>query len=262
MHYMRISGLALLISVCALAQDAPAARGVVDGKPVNQAQMEALIALVPEQLRGKITSDEGELLRYYGFVCRMAEYAESLHLAEQSPYKEQLEVGRKAALAIAAMGEYSKNIKIPDAEVERYYQQHKDQFTTMYVTAIQVPIAKESEEAAAKAKADSLWNQIKGGVKFDTIEKQYPVPGFKSFSPADPQIPAEVKTALAALEPGGITRPVAIPNGVYLFRLDKTEVKSFRDVYGDVLKTMQDTQFQKWMDGIRGQVVVGKPGAR
>jgi len=156
------------------------------------------------------------------------------------------------------MGEYSRNIKIPDAEVEKYFEQHKDEFTTVNLTGIQVPVASESELAAAKAKADTLWKQLQAGTKFDALAKQYPLPGFHSYKQSDPKIPAEVKTAMSALKPGGYTRPIALPSGVFILRLDGVEAKPFRDARGDVLKTMQDAQFNAWMDGIRSSVVVGK----
>src|SRR5690242_10259088 len=126
----KMAFIAALATLCGFAQAPDQARGIVDGKPVNQAQLEALINLVPEQARAGITSNQDELLRYYGFVARMAELAEKQKLADQSPYKEQLELGRKTVLAVAEMAEYSKNLNIPNAEVEKYYNDHLDTFTT------------------------------------------------------------------------------------------------------------------------------------
>src|SRR5204862_2707382 len=115
-------------------------RGTVNGKPVSQAQLEALINLVPEQQRPAISGNPEELLRFYGFVEKMAEEANKEKLAEKSPYKEQLEVGRTHALAVAEMENYSRNISISTEEADRYYQQHKDSFSTANITVAQVPI--------------------------------------------------------------------------------------------------------------------------
>jgi parvulin-like peptidyl-prolyl isomerase len=234
-------------------------RGTVDGKPVNQAQLEALINLVPEQQRGAIAGNTDELLRYYGFVCRMAEMAEKQKLGEMSPYKEQLELGRKTVLAVAAMSEYGKNLGIKSADVDKYYEEHKDTFTTANVTIVQVPIASEKEAAAAKAKAESLRKQIKAGGDFAAMAKQYPVEGdLKSFKKSDAAIPNEIKDAVFALKPGEVTQPMARPNAVFLIRLDSLVVKPLQDARGDVLKTLQDSKYQAWMDGVRKSVVVGK----
>src|SRR5437879_2696756 len=109
-------------------------RGTVDGKPVTQAQLEALMSQIPEQQKNMITANPEELLRYYGFVCRMAEIAEKAKLGEQSPYKEQLELHRKTVLATAAASEHGKELNVSTADVEKYYAEHKDAFTTANVT--------------------------------------------------------------------------------------------------------------------------------
>jgi len=256
---MRNFVLALTLAVFDVCAQAPdQVRGVVDGKPVNQAQLEALINLVPEQQRGAIATNQEELLRYYGFVSRMAEMAEKQKLGEMSPYKEQLELGRKTVMAVAAMSEYSKNLGITSAEVEKYYEDHKDTFTTANVTVVQVPIASDAEAESVKARAEALWKQLKAGGDFSASAKKYPVEGdFHSFKKSDP-IPAEIKDAVFALKPGEITRPVARPNAVFILRLDSLTVKPLQDARGDVLKTLQDAKFQAWMDGVRKSVVVGK----
>jgi foldase protein PrsA len=244
---------------CVFAQGADeVVRGTVDGKPVNQAQLEALINLVPEQARAGLTTNQDELLRYYGFVTRMAEIAEKAKLWEQSPYKEQLELGRKTVLAVAEMAEYSKNLNVTNADVEKYYEDHKDEYTTVSVTVLQVPVKSEADSAAAKTKAAGLWKQIQGGADFGALAKQYPVDGdFHSFKKSD-SIPPEIKDAVFKLKPGGVTPPVALPNGVFLIRVDALNVRSLQDARGDVLKTLQDAKFQAWMDSVRKSVVVGK----
>ena len=135
---------------------------------------------------------------------------------------------------------------------------HKDDFTTANVTALQVPIRNESEAGAAKAKAETLWKQIQGGADFAALAKQYPVDGeFKTFKKSD-KLPQDIKDAVLALKPGAVCRPVARPNGVFLIRLDSLTVKTLQEARGDIVKTLQDSAYQKWMDGVRKSVVIGK----
>jgi len=56
--------------------DVPKPWRALDGKPVTQSQLEALIELVPQDQRPAMTGDPDELLRFYGFIMRMAEFAE------------------------------------------------------------------------------------------------------------------------------------------------------------------------------------------
>ena len=246
----------LAASVCAQAPDQK--RGVVDGRPVNQAQLEALINLVPEQARGGIVGNPEELLRYYGFITRMTELADKAHLAEQSPYKEQLELGRKTVLAVAMMAEYSKTMDIPTAEVDKYYQAHKDEFTTANITVVQVPVKSAADLDAAKTKAQDMLQKARAGADFGAMAKQFPVEGdFRAFKKSD-AIPADIKDAVFALQAGQITSPLARANAVFLIRLDSLAVKPLQDARGDVLKTMQDAKYQAWMNGVRASVVIGK----
>src|SRR2546423_1508097 len=120
-------------------------RGTVAGRPVTQAELEALMGQVPEQLKNAMSGNTDELLRYYGFVCRLAEMAEKAKLGEQSPYKEQLDLHRKTVLAAAAASEKGKDLNVSTAAVEKYYEEHKDAFTTANVTIVQVPVKSEAD---------------------------------------------------------------------------------------------------------------------
>src|ERR1051326_3209329 len=234
-------------------------RATVDGNPVTQAQLESLINIVPDEAQRKaLSADPEELLRFFGFITRMAEFADKDKLAEQSPYKEQLEMGRRYALAVAEMSEHGKGVQIPNAEIEKYYEDNKDSFTTANVTLAMIPIAGVAGAATAKSQAETIWKQLQAGGAFCAGAKQFPVGGdFKSFKKSD-ALPDEIKDAVFALKPGQITKPVVRPNGVFLIRLDSIVVKSLQDARGDVLKTIQDTRFQNWMNGVRKSVVIVK----
>jgi parvulin-like peptidyl-prolyl isomerase len=233
-------------------------RGTVDGKPVTQAQLEALIGQIPEQQKNAISGNPEELLRYYGFISRLAEMAEKAKLFEQSPYKEQLDLHRKTVLAAAMASEHGKDLNVSTADVEKYYEEHKDSFTTANITVVQVPVKNEADAAPAKQKADSLWKQLQSGGDFAAMAKLYPVDGdFKSFKKSD-GIPQEIKDAVFQLKPGQVTKPIARANGVFLIRLDSVVVKPLKDARGDVLKTIQDAKYQEWLDGVRKSVVIGK----
>ncbi|HKA00072.1 MAG TPA: peptidylprolyl isomerase [Candidatus Solibacter sp.] len=233
-------------------------RGKVDGKPVTQSQLEALIELVPQDQRSAMTGDPDELLRFFGFIMRMAEIAEKDKLAEMSPYKEKLEMSRKFGLAVAEMSEHGRGMDIPAAEVQKYYDEHKDNFTTINVTVAQVPVKSEADLPGAQDKAEALWKKLQAGADFNAMVKEYPVDGgFKSFKKSD-AMPAPIKDAILQLKPGQVTKPVSRANGVFLIRLDSIDVKPLQDARGDVLKTMQDASYQKWMDSIRKSVVIAK----
>jgi len=233
-------------------------RGTVDGKPVTQAQLETLLELVPAEQRGPLSADPEELLRFYGFVMRMSEIAEKDKLAQQSPWKEQLELGRRWVLTLAEMSEHGKGSMPSNAEVEKYYEAHKDAYTTIFVTVAEVPIKNASEVADALEKANDLSKKIEGGGDFTAIAKQYPEsPEFKSFKKSD-KLPPEIKDPVLQLKPGKVTKPILRPSGVFLIRLDKVEVTPLDNIRGDIVRDLQNDQYQTWMNGIRKSVVIAK----
>jgi hypothetical protein len=233
-------------------------RGTVDGKPVTQAQLETLLELVPAEQRGPLSADPEELLRFYGFVMRMSEIAEKDKLAQQSPWKEQLELGRRWVLTLAEMSEHGKGSMPSSAEVEKYYEAHKDAYTTIFVTVAEVPIKNASEVADALEKANDLSKKIEGGSDFTAIAKQYPEsPEFKSFKKSD-KLPPEIKDPVLQLKPGKVTKPILRPSGVFLIRLDKVEVTPLDNIRGDIVRDLQNDQYQTWMNGIRKSVVIAK----
>jgi hypothetical protein len=233
-------------------------RGTVDGKPVTQAQLETLLELVPAEQRGPLSADPEELLRFYGFVMRMSEIAEKDKLAQQSPWKEQLELGRRWVLTLAEMSEHGKGSMPSSAEVEKYYEAHKDAYTTIFVTVAEVPIKNASEVADALEKANDLSKKIEGGGDFTAIAKQYPEsPEFKSFKKSD-KLPPEIKDPVLQLKPGKVTKPILRPSGVFLIRLDKVEVTPLDNIRGDIVRDLQNDQYQTWMNGIRKSVVIAK----
>lgn len=233
-------------------------RGTVDGKPVTQAQLETLLELVPAEQRGPLSADPEELLRFYGFVMRMSEIAEKDKLAQQSPWKEQLELGRRWVLTLAEMSEHGKGSMPSSAEVEKYYEAHKDAYTTIFVTVAEVPIKNASEVADALEKANDLSKKIEGGGDFTAIAKQYPEsPEFKSFKKSD-KLPPEIKDPILQLKPGKVTKPILRPSGVFLIRLDKVEVTPLDNIRGDIVRDLQNDQYQTWMNGIRKSVVIAK----
>lgn len=229
-------------------------RGTVNGKPVSQAMLEELSRTVPAEQKTALANDPVELLRYYAFIIRMAELSEKQKLFEQSPYKERLELARQQILGDAMMTEKGKDLNVSAAQVEKYYEGHKDEFTTVNVTVVHVPVKGESDLAAAKTKGDSLWKKLQSGGDFDAMAKEYPLDGdFKSFKKSA-NLPADIKEPVLALKPGQVTKPIVRANGVYLIRLDSMVLKPLQDARGDVLKTLQDAMYSEWMNGIRESV--------
>jgi parvulin-like peptidyl-prolyl isomerase len=260
----RVSKLLLLaapLAMILMAEDSPPA--IVNGKPVTKAELDAILKLAPAELQAVLAKDPGALLQYYGLVDRVSEMAEKTNLAEQSPIKEQLVLARKQILTNAAYERYFIDHPTTREDEEKFYSEHMDDYTSALVKVVYVPIRTPGDEAAAKAKAQSLVKQLGMGAEFNELADKYPLADFPNvIKKSDANIPEAIRTVVFALKKGGTTGPIVLPNGVYLFRLQDLSVKALNDVRGDVGAQLSNDRFRAWIAEIRKTVTVGAAPAK
>jgi parvulin-like peptidyl-prolyl isomerase len=221
---------------------------IVNGKPVTQAELDNFKGALPPQM-ATLTGDN--LLRYYGLVNRMAELAEKAGLADKSPYKEQLALQRKQFLGQAMASEYGRDIPITSEDEQKFYDQHKDLFLLADVIALRI---------ADKAKAEDIWKQLQSGADFGALAKQYPATQLTQIRRYDDNIASSIRDAVFAAKAGERTHPIAQPDGVYLFRIDRITQQPFAAVRGYAAKGISDERYHSWLASVTQSVTIEKPG--
>ena len=241
----------LMLTVPALMLAQEKTPPMVDGRPISKEEMDAIQSVLAPQL-GPLSEKREEVLKFYGMINRLSE------LAEKEMPKEQLEIIRKSAVAQSFMNRHLEEHPVTAEDEKKYYAAHLDDYTIAHVQALCVPIATEKESAGSKAKADELAAQLAKGSDFAALAAKYPVPqGFKSaIKKSDKEVPEVIRTPLFALESGKVTAPIAFPSGVYIFRLEKLEVKPFDEVHNEVSNIVTNAAFQNWLDSVRKAVDV------
>jgi len=144
--------------------------------------------------------------------------------------------------------------QLSDADIEGYYNQHKDQFSvkeqvkTRHIL-ITVPAGADSKtDAAAKAKAQDLLKQIKAGGNFaDLAKKNSDDPGSKDKGGELPMIatsgldPAYAKAAMA-LNPGQTSDLVRSQFGYHIIQTEAKDVahaKPLPEVKGEIVPVLE-----------------------
>jgi parvulin-like peptidyl-prolyl isomerase len=231
---------------------------MVNGRVVSQAELDAVLSMAEPEVRPVVAGNPEELLRYYGFIERLAEIAEKQKLADESPLKEQLLVARKKALAQALSNQYVTDHPATPEELKQYYDAHVADFTVANVKALCVPIANEADREGAKAKAEGLVRQVRNGGDFGALAAKYPMPaGFSNtIRKSDQAIPDIIRTLVFQLKPGEVTAPITLPSGVFLLRLEKVQVKPFDEVRAEVSTLAVNQAFLKWVESVRKTVDV------
>ena len=247
----------------------------VNGQKLIAAQLQVILrALAPAQQEEALKVPEA-FLGQFGLMQRLSEQAEKEGLDKATPTREQLAYNRMLALAQARMGAYEAGIKVTPEEVKGFYDSNQDQFTTVRVKVIYVPFSPNAEtskaadgktllgEKDAKAKADKLFADLKGGADFVKLVKEHSEDSTSASKDGDfgtlrrsDRLPEEVKAAVFALKQGQFSQPVRLPNGFYIFRAEEAGVEPLEKVRTDVSNQLMQTRFREWVDGIQKNVQV------
>ncbi|MEK7408538.1 MAG: peptidylprolyl isomerase [Acidobacteriota bacterium] len=266
----------LLLCLCCLAAacaqaPAPAPKPVppetvvatVDGKPVTAAEVQGLYRTVGPQVQQSAMKDPKTFLTQYGMIRRLAEKAEKNKLDQKSPYKETLAAARTQILQQAQIQQVYEDIILQGEEQKKFYEANQDRYTQAKVKVIYIPFSGEGEEAKARAKAEGLVRQIRGGADFVKLVKEHSQdPASKDkdgdFPPIGKtdKIPENIKAAVFALKKGEISEPVRAPNGFYVFRGEEALVKPYDAVRDEIFNELKLARLREFMESTQKSVQV------
>ncbi len=262
--------LCCLAAACAQAP-APAPKPVapdtvvatVDGKPVTAADVQGLYRTIGPQVQQNAMKDPKAFLTQYGMIRRLADKAELNKLDQKSPYKETLAAARTQILQQAQIQQVYEDIVVHAEDQQKFYEANRDRYTQAKVKVIYIPFSGEQEAAKAKAKAEGLVEQIRGGADFVKLVKEHsqdPTSKDKDgdFPPIGKtdKIPDNIKTAVFALKKGEISEPVRAPNGFYVFRGEEALVKPYEDVRNEIYNELKLARLREFLESTQKSVQV------
>jgi peptidylprolyl isomerase len=252
------------------AQDPNRVVATINGQKITAKQVVDMLKPFPADQRKQIDGNLSAAVQQIYTQRQLAEAAHQLGLEKQSPYKEQLELSQQSVLARAYITHLSDTAtKEPAEDPQKYYDAHKTEFDLAKLSGIFVgfnppgtpaaggaPNARTEEQA--REKANDLEKKIAAGGDFAALaraesEHQTAAKGgdLGTVPINDPQvqIPAEVKAAVAKLQPGQVSEPVRVPGAFLIVKLDSREITSFDKAKAGIQQKLQ---------GERSQTVVKK----
>lgn len=242
---------------------------VVDGKKLTYAELEGFLHALPPQMQQSAMTDRKEFIKRYAFMRKLTAMAEKAQLDRQSPYKESLDVDRLNILTQAQINEMYRNLMVEPAEIEKFYDSNKDSYSQVKVKAIYIgftstPAARNSasgkkylDEAEAKAKAERLVKEARGGADFSKLARENSEDAksagengdFGTLKKSD-SLPDAIRSAVFALKQGEISEPVRQANGFWIFKADEVVTRGFPEVKGDIYNQLKETHLKEWIDSI------------
>jgi hypothetical protein len=178
----------------------------VDGKNITAEQIRHFLETAPPQLLGTAQLTDAakksasEFMASFSLINYLAGEAEKHHLADEAPYKEQLDSAREQILANGMVSWERNNHQVTNEEVEAYYKSNLSNYQQVHIRGIKIAFKpgavtsvtsqKDIEEAAkaavaiehagttrteaeAKKLAAEIVEKARGGADFAKLAGQY-----------------------------------------------------------------------------------------
>jgi peptidyl-prolyl cis-trans isomerase C len=236
----------------------------IDGKPITAQQALDMMKPVRAEDRNRFNGNLSTLVQQLYIQRQFADEAAKLSLDQQSPWKEQIQMSRANILAQAYVNRLTSNstASAPTQDPKQYYDAHPDEFDQVKLSAIFVAFnapgtpgttaTASRTEQQARDKANDLEKKIKGGTDFATLarsdsddKRSGPTGGeVGTFLTSASNLPADIKTAIAKLQPNQTSDPIRIPSGFYILKVDSRTKVPFDQARTQILDKWKNEKSQ------------------
>ncbi len=243
----------------------PAATAAACKTVVTRAQFDKLAdALDPKMPAPR----RRQLANAYAQLLVLSETAEKRGLENKPDTQQVLKFARLNALSQVLVRDLQEEAKkVPPAEEQKYYDEHKANFTEATLERIFIPKnppepgaddkAKTDQEAKFKAEATKIQASAASGGDFDKLQKQaYDDLGLKS-TPPPTQAGAMREGSLPAgqakvfdLQPGQVSEPLETPGGLYIYKLVSKKTLTLAEAKGEIDRALEGERMQQLMENI------------
>jgi parvulin-like peptidyl-prolyl isomerase len=246
-------------AACLLAQNPPPAAKpnvspdtvviTVGDQKITAAQFDLIIDSLPEQYRvqarGAGRRDFGQNLAR---ILVLAQEGKHRKLDETTEFKVEAEFQMENFLAGKAFADVNKNIKVSDADLQKYYDAHKSEYEQVHARHILIHTApltagmKEQSDADALAKVQAVRKKIVDGADFAAVASQESDDAGSKVKGGDlgtfkhGQMVPPFDQAAFTLKVGELSEPVKTQYGYHLIKVESRDAKTFEEVKPEIEK--------------------------
>jgi peptidyl-prolyl cis-trans isomerase C len=234
----------------------------VDGLKMTSGEFEHIVDSMPDQYKTAARGPNRTV--FVNNVVQMlvlAEEARRQKLDQDAQFQVLVRFQTDNLLATAMAAQLTKSNKPDEAQLRKYYDDHKADYAQVKVSHILVrfqgssaparPGQKDLTDAEALAKAQALRQRIEGGedfAKVATAESDDTGSGSKGGDLGvigHGQTVAAFEEAAFALKPGELSQPVKSPFGYHLIKVTSVDYKPFDSVRADIDRQLSGPLMQK-----------------
>lgn len=235
---------------------------------LTSAQFDAIIDVLPEQYK-PVARGAGrkQFADNLVKVLVLAQEGKRRKLDETATYKSQTMFQNANLLAAATFADIGKQIKITDADLQKYYDEHKNEYEQVRARHILIRFAgsplplkagqKDLTDAEALAKAQEIAKRVKGGEDFAAVAMKESDDTGSAANGGDlnffhrGQMVPPFEQAAFSLPVGQVSDPVKSQFGYHVIKVEAKETKTLGDVKADIEKKLKPEQSQKYLEELQ-----------
>ena len=240
---------------------------------LTSAQFDAIIDVLPEQYK-PVARGAGrkQFADNLVKVLVLSQEGKRRKLDQTPAFKTQVMFQSANTLAANTFADIGKDLKISDADLHKYYDEHKNDYEQVRARHILIrftgsplplkPGQKDLTEAEALAKAQEIVKRVKGGEDFALVAMKESDDTGSAANGGDlnffhrGQMVPSFEQAAFSLPVGSISDPVKSQFGYHIIKVEAKEAKSFDDVKGDIEKRLKPEESQKYLEDLQKKSAV------
>lgn len=243
----------------------------VGNEKMTKSQFEAFVAALPEQVRAGASGPNKHKFAEQLVEVKALAYEARRRKLDQSPeVKQRIALQTDSVLASEVYRLVSADVKVDDAAVHAYYDQHKAEYDQAKASHILIrfkgssvplkPGQKDLTEEEALAKAKDLREKILKGGDFAAIAKAEsddagsgPNGGTLGSFGRGRMVPAFDQAAFS-LPIGEVSEPVKSPFGYHVIKVEERGIKSFEEMKPQIETQLKPELAKKALEDVRKTV--------
>jgi hypothetical protein len=235
-----------------------------DGVTMTMGEFKRIYAVLPAENQPTALQNRAEFLRQWAMMRRLARAAEAEKLDQMSPSKEALEYYRLVILSQARMNQAATQTLVLPSDVARFYEANLNRYKQVRLKAIYVGFGGQKlTESGAKLKASQIAAQARAGADFVKLVRAHSddptsrdkAGDFATLRISD-SIPDAVREAAFQLKEGEVSEPIRQPNGFYIFRAEKIEVRPLAEVRDEIFTELKQRTYGEWLQNANKEATV------
>ena len=218
---------------------------------ITAAQYDQLVETLPEQYRSMArTTGRKQFGDNIVQILDLALEGQRRKINETAEYKTLANFQQSNVLAALAVDALRKDVKLDEADLRKYYEEHKAEYEQVHGAHIlirfqgsQVPVRagqKDLTDAEALAKAQELRAKIIAGADFADLAKKESDDVGSGNNGGDlgtfkhGQMVPSFEEAAFKLKPGELSQPIKSQFGYHLIKVQTHDSKSFAEVHSEI----------------------------